>query len=179
MKNKAIFLDRDGTINVDVGYTHKVEDLRIIPRVIEGLKLLQKSKYSLIIITNQSGIGRGYFTEEDYHDFQRNLRQELNRQEIFITGEYFCPHQPKDNCNCRKPKTGMLEQAAKDFNLDLNKCWIIGDNFSDIQAGKNAECRTIHILTGKDYKESIQEADFAANNLIEVANCIIKEDENK
>ncbi|MCK4647414.1 HAD family hydrolase, partial [Candidatus Pacearchaeota archaeon] len=166
---------RDGTINEDYGDVYKIKDLRIIPKVVEGLEVLQEAGYKLIIITNQSGIGRGYYTEEDYHDFQLNLRQKLNKQGIFITGEYFCPHNLDDNCNCRKPKTGMLEQAANDFHLDLNKCWMIGDSASDIQTGKNAGCKTIHVLTGKDYKEPIKKAEFIANNLVEAANYILSQ----
>jgi len=175
MKNKAVFLDRDGTINIDFGYTHKIKDLEIFPNAMEGLKLLQDSGYKRIIITNQSGIARGYFTEEDYHTFMEEMYTRLGKEGINFNGEYFCPHHPDDNCNCRKPKTGMLEQAAKDFNLDLNTCWMIGDSVSDIQAGKNAYCRTIHVLTGKEYTEPIKKADFIANNLVDAANYILSQ----
>ena len=188
MANKAVFLDRDGTINVDVGYAHKLEELKIISGVIEGLKELQELDYKLIIVTNQAGIGRGYYTKEDYHDFQLKLRQELNKQGIFITEEYFCPHHPekgigeyKKNCNCRKPKTGMLEQASNDFNIDLTQSWLIGDKPGDIQAGNSAGCKTILVKTGKageDRHFSIAPT-FTAYNLLEAADYIIKEDENK
>ncbi len=180
MKNKAIFLDRDGTINVDVGYTHLVEDLRIIPGAIEGLKLLTKSDYSLIIVTNQSGIGRGMYKEQDYFDFRNFLSTIFSEAKIEITAEYFCPHHPekgvgkyKINCECRKPKTEMLERAAKDFNLDLKMCWMIGDTNKDIQAGKNAGCKTIHVLTGKVCQKPIMEAEYVAKNLLEAANYIL------
>lgn len=173
MKNKAIFLDRDGTINKDTGYPYKIKDLRIIPKVPEGLKLFEDRGYKLIIVTNQSGIRRGYFTKEDYYNFQSALRQRLNKNGIFITGEYFCPHVQEDNCNCRKPKTGMLEEAAKDFDLVLEESWMIGDKSSDIYAGKNAGCKTIYILTEKDNIEQIKNADFVAKNLLEAANYLL------
>jgi histidinol-phosphate phosphatase family protein len=171
MKNKAILLDRDGTINVDVGSPHKIEDLRIIPLAIEGLRFLQE-RFKLIIITNQSGIGRGYYTEEDYFAFRNEMYKELKEQGVTIDAEYFCPHTSKDNCDCRKPKTGMLEHAAKDFDLDLTQSWMIGDRLPDIKAGKNAGCRTIHVLTG-GYKESIKETDFTANNLLGASDYIL------
>jgi len=180
MKNKAVFLDRDGTINVDKGYTFKKEDLELIPRVVEGLKLLQEGGYKIIITTNQSGIARGYFTEEDYFAFREEMHKRLEEQGVSISAEYFCPHHSekgigkyKVDCNCRKPKTGMLEEAARDFNLNLKDCWIMGDHESDIQVGKNAECKTIHILTGH-VTIPIKEADFIARDMIEAAHYIIK-----
>jgi histidinol-phosphate phosphatase family protein len=176
MKNKAIFLDRDGTINVDKNYIYKAEDLEIIPHVVEGLKLLKQAGYKLIIVTNQSGIGRGYYTAEDYINFRNELLKRLNKRGVFLSGDYRCPHIEEDNCNCRKPKTGMLEEAARDFNLDLKECWMIGDSLSDIQAGKNAGCRTIHVLTGEH--EPISYADFVAINMIEAANYILNFEHN-
>jgi D,D-heptose 1,7-bisphosphate phosphatase len=172
MINKAIFLDRDGTINVDKGYIHKIEDLEILPNVIEGLKKLYGFGYKLIIITNQSGIGRGYYTEENYFALRDEMHKRLKNQGVLIIAEYFCPHNPEDNCKCRKPKTGMLEQAAKDFNLDLKECWMIGDKSLDIAAGKNAGCRTIHILTGH-ITSPLKEANFFTKDMIEAADYIL------
>jgi len=178
--SKAIFLDRDGTINIDKCYVHKIEDLEFLPNAIEGLKKLQR-EYKLIIITNQSGIARGFYTEKDYFTFRDEMHKKLRERGILITAEYFCPHHPKGiiekykvYCNCRKPKIGMLEQAVKDFNLNLNECWMIGDNISDIGAGKNASCRTIHVLTGEQ-KEPIVYANFVAKDLIEVADYILND----
>lgn len=176
--NKAIFLDRDGTINKNKeGYIHKLTDLKLIFGVIEGLKIMKKEGYKLIIITNQSGIGRGYYTEQDYFCFREELHKILAKKDILIDAEYFCPHHKEAknkygmDCNCRKPKIGMLEQAAREFDLSLKDCWMIGDNISDIQAGKNANCKTIHVLTGEcNY---INYADFTAKNLIEAANYIV------
>ncbi|VVB83103.1 Histidine biosynthesis bifunctional protein HisB [uncultured archaeon] len=169
--NKAIFLDRDGTINEDKGYTNKIEYLEFTDSAILGLQKMLRLDYKFIIITNQSGIARGRFTEKDYFSFRDEMHKRLSENGIIITAEYFCPHHPqgkikkyKMNCNCRKPKIGMLEQAAKDFELDFKKCWMIGDMPSDILAGKTAGCRTIQVLTGKEKIES-PEADFLAYNL--------------
>ena len=113
------------------------------------------------------------------------MHGKLKERGILIFAEYFCPHHPErgvgkylSNCNCRKPKTGMFETAAKEFNLDLNDCWMIGDKLSDIEAGKNAGCKTIHVLTGVE-KNPIKSADFVAKNLIDAANFIISKDKNK
>ncbi len=172
--NRAIFLDRDGTINEDSGYTNKIEDLEFIDDAILGLQRMRHLNYKFIIITNQAGIAKGKYTEEEYFTFRDEMHKRLKNipNQIQIDAEYFCPHHPegiiqkyKIDCNCRKPKTGMLEQAAKDFNLDLKKCWMIGDMPSDIIAGKNAGCRTIQVLTGKEKDESF-EADFLAYSLL-------------
>jgi len=166
MGNKAIFLDRDGTINIDKGYVYKPEDLKFLPGAINGLRKLQE-EYKLIIITNQSGIGRGYYSKDDYFNFRDYMHKKLRKHGISITAEYFCPHNPEDNCNCRKPKTGMLEQAANGFDLNLKECWMIGDSSKDIQAGKNAGCKTIRVLTGEE--NQIDYADFVARDLTEAA----------
>jgi D-glycero-D-manno-heptose 1,7-bisphosphate phosphatase len=169
--NKAIFLDRDGTINEDTGYTYKIEDLEFVNSAIIGLERMQKMGYGLIIITNQAGLAKGKFIEEDYFTFRNEMHKRLKENGIIINAEYFCPHHPegtiekyKINCNCRKPKTGMLEQAARDFDLDLKNCWMIGDTHSDILAGKNAGCRTIQVMTRKENIES-PEANFLAYDL--------------
>jgi histidinol-phosphate phosphatase family protein len=176
MTNKAIFLDRDGTINVDKNHTYKIENLEIISGVVEGLKRLQE-EYPLIVITNQSGIARGLYTKEDYFVFRNEMHKRLKNQGIFITAEYFCPHNQGENCNCRKPQTGMLEEAAKNFNLNLKECWIIGDRLCDIQAGKNAGCRTIHVLTGP-IANPLKEADFVAEDMIKSVDYILDFEHN-
>ena len=150
---KVVFLDRDGTLNFDNGHTHKISDFKLIDGVNEALKNLQDNGYKLIIVTNQAGIGRGLFSEEDYLKFRNYMHGKLKERGILIFAEYFCPHHPErgvgkylSNCNCRKPKTGMFETAAKEFNLDLNDCWMIGDKLSDIEAGKNAGCKQFMFL---------------------------------
>ena len=145
--NKAIFLDRDGTLNKDSGYVHKIEDFELLPGVIEGLKLLQH-EFIFIIITNQSGIGRGYYTEDDFQAFNNHLLKDLAKEGIQIKKTYFCPHKKEENCVCRKPKTKFINQAISEFNIDLKKSWMIGDHPSDVQLGTNAGCSTVFLLTG-------------------------------
>ncbi len=177
--NKMIFLDRDGTITNSGDHIYKIKDLKFVSKVIEGLRKLQKEGYKFIVITNQAGIGRGLYSEKDYFTFRNEVHKQLKEQGIIITAEYFCPHHPEKgigeyriDCNCRKPKTGLLEQAAKDFNLNLKECWVVGDQIWDVDAGKNAGCRTIHVLTGEK-REPISYADFVAKDLIEAADYIL------
>lgn len=181
MMNEAILLDRDGTITKAGDHIHKIEDLEFIPNAIEGLKRLQEFGYKLIIITNQAGIGRGFYTEGDYIQFRDEMHRRLALEGIFITAEYFCPHhlekgigKYKTDCNCRKPKTGMLEKASREFDLNLKECWTIGDDLWDILAGKRIGTRTIHVLTG-EYKLPINYADFIAIDLADAADYIIKD----
>jgi len=170
--NKAIFLDRDGTITESGDHLSRLEDMEFIDSAMAGLRRMQSFGYPLIIVTNQAGIAKGIFKEEDYFSFRNEMHKQLQENGIIINAEYFCPHhiegtveKYKIDCNCRKPKTGMLEQAAKDFNLDLKQCWMIGDALSDIQAGKSAGCKTIQVLSGEGKKE-LDEADFIAYELV-------------
>lgn len=145
---KAVFLDRDGVINIDKNYVHKIEDFEFCDGVFEALRHFQKLGYLLIIVTNQSGIGRGYYAEQDFQILSDWMQKELLHVGVKIDAIYHCPHTPDANCTCRKPKSGMLEEAIKDFNIDVNQSWMIGDKPSDIEAAQNAGiCRTI--LLGK------------------------------
>jgi len=146
-KLKAILLDRDGTLIEDKNYAFKIEDLEILPGVIEGLKILQK-EYIFVIVTNQSGIGRGYYTLEDFHNFNNYLIELLNRENIKILKTYYCPHLREDKCECRKPKTKFIDEIIKDFNVNIKESWMMGDHPSDIQFGMNAGCGTVFLTTG-------------------------------
>nr|WP_281950382.1 D-glycero-beta-D-manno-heptose 1,7-bisphosphate 7-phosphatase [Nitrosophilus kaiyonis] len=136
--NRAIFLDRDGVINVDKGYVHKIEDFEFTTGTIKALKYFQSLGYLLIIVTNQSGIGRGYYTKKDFYKLTSWMKNRLKADGIEIKEVYFCPHSPEENCKCRKPEPGMILKAAKDFDIDLKKSWMIGDKISDIKAAKRA-----------------------------------------
>jgi D-glycero-D-manno-heptose 1,7-bisphosphate phosphatase len=174
--SKAIFLDRDGVLNYDPGYVHKIEDFKLLPGVIEGLKLLKGFKF--IIITNQSGIGRGYYTEEHFHEFNDHLVAELSKNGIKIEQTYFCPHHPDHKCDCRKPSTKLLKQAAEEFDIDLDQSWVIGDHPHDVKMGKVAGCKAIYMLTGHGEKHRAElgdiEPDFTAKNFLEAVNFILK-----
>lgn len=146
--NKAVFLDRDGTINVEKHYLHKIEDFDFLPGVIEGLKLLQDAGYFLIVITNQSGIGRGYYTEDDFLKLNDWMTEILKENGIKISKVYYCPHLPdakiekyRVECECRKPKLGMYEAAIKEFDIDLNHSWAIGDKIRDLAICEKTGCR--------------------------------------
>lgn len=149
--SKAIFLDRDGVINEDPGYVHKIKDLKFYPGIFKALNLLKK-EFIFIIITNQSGIGRGYYTEDDFHKFNSKVVNELKKQKIEIKKTYYCPHHPDEKCSCRKPNISSIKQAEKEFNIGLKSSWVIGDHPHDIEMGKNAGCSSIYLLTGHGVK---------------------------
>lgn len=152
-QNKAVFLDRDGTINVEIEYLHEPSKFRFIRRVPQALMLLKKAGYLLIIITNQGAIGKGMYTIRDMeltHEFMIN---KLIKKNIRLDGIEYCPHKEEDNCECRKPKSGMLFNAAKKFNIDLSASWMVGDKLSDIIAGDKAGTKTILVLTGYGKRE--------------------------
>ena len=181
-KNKAVFLDRDGTLNHDEGYVFKVEDFELLPGVIEGLKRLSED-FTLFIITNQPGIGKNYYTEEDLHKFNRRLEEELGKEGIEIKKIYFCPHTSEDNCDCRKPNTKNIKKAKEEFDIDLSRSWMIGDHPSDALLGIRAGCRTVYLLTGHGRNHADQlaekgiEPEFIANNFIEAAEYIVENSE--
>ena len=137
--NKAIFLDRDGTINVDKGYVYKSEDFEFIDRVPEAIKIMNDLGYLVIVITNQSGIVRGYYSIDDVNRLHKYIDLELSKYNAHIDAYYYCPHHPDfgEVCYCRKPKTGLIEQAVKDFNIDISKSWMVGDKESDMQCADN------------------------------------------
>lgn len=136
--NKAVFLDRDGVINFDYGYIGTIDRFKIIPGVVESLKIFQLHKYLIIIITNQSGIGRRYFSITDYEKVNKHMKKIFSDNKVYITDVFHCPHVPEDNCFCRKPKPGMLIDAIKRYKIDVNKSILFGDHVRDILAGINA-----------------------------------------
>lgn len=146
---KAIFLDRDGTLVEDKGYVHKIEDFKIYPDVVRGLKLL-KNDYIFFIITNQPGIGKGMYTVEDFYKFNNHLVKELEKRGIIIERTYFCPH--VDGCDCKKPSTKFIKEIVAEFPVDLTCSWVVGDHPSDVIMGKNAGCKTAYLLTGHGAK---------------------------
>lgn len=171
----GVFCDRDGVIIEDIGFHYKIEDFKLVKNAIEGLKLLKG--YMLFIVTNQSGVGRGYYKLEDFENFNNHLIKELKKHSIKIEKTYCCPHKPEDNCECRKPKTKFLKDAAKEFNIDLEKSFVVGDKKIDIEMGRKAGCKPILVLTGNGTKEKENaKADYVAKDLLDAARWIIKND---
>jgi D-glycero-D-manno-heptose 1,7-bisphosphate phosphatase len=140
MKNKikAAFLDRDGVINIDKNYVYKIDDFEFKEGIFELLKLLQDKGFTLFVVTNQSGIGRGYYTLDDFKKLTDYMINELKKRGFEIKEVAFCPHHPDVECYCRKPNPGMILNLAKKYNIDLKNSILIGDKQSDIEAGKNA-----------------------------------------
>ncbi len=158
--NKAVFIDRDGTLMKDVRYCSKVEDIQLLPEVEELSRL---ADYKLIIITNQSGIARGLFTSGMLDDIHRKLRKELRKLGIEIDLVLYCPHHPDDNCLCRKPGTQLYQMAAEYYGLDLPSCIVVGDSYHDIDASKAIHAKSIQVLTGLD--KTVCKADYVTGGM--------------
>lgn len=143
--NKAAFFDRDGTINVEKNYLYKIEDFEFIEGVPELIKKYCDEGYLIIVVTNQAGIARGYYTEEDMHKLHEYINERLKMYGAHIDAFYFCPHHPDitGECDCRKPNTGMIEQAIKDYNIDVRQSVLYGDKVWDIEAGEKCGIRGI------------------------------------
>ena len=139
-KNRALFLDRDGTINVEKNYVYKIKDFEFIEGIFNIIKYYQKRGFLIFILTNQAGIARGYYTENDFQKLTQWMVKQFKKRGINITKVYHCPHHPNftGECNCRKPKPGMILQAIKEYNIDPAQSVLIGDKKSDIIAGINA-----------------------------------------
>lgn len=182
-KQKAIFLDRDGTINVYKGFINSHEQIELLPKVSEAISKINQSEYLAIIISNQPVIARGEATFEQVDDTFNKIETLLGQYGVYIDGIYYCPHHPhkgfdgeipelKFDCDCRKPKIGMLKGAEKDFNLDLSKCVMIGDTELDILTGKNANIPTVRVTTG-DNKQSTVAPDYTALNLLDAVEWVL------
>lgn len=154
MKNKAIFIDRDGTINIDFHYIGDPELFQMYPGVVEGVRRLKDEGYLVIVITNQSGIARGYFTEEDLKRVHQKMEEEFASSGVRLDGIYYCPHHPDDNCLCRKPNTALFEQAIKEHDIDTSKSFMIGDKDLDVAAGKKIGLKTI-LINELDIRENL------------------------
>lgn len=135
---KVAFLDRDGVVNKDTGYVYKVEDFTFVDGCIDALKTFQEKEYKIIIVTNQSGIGRGYYTEADHQKLTHWYCRQLLDQGVTVTDVFHCPHMPDDHCGCRKPKNGLFLQAAEKYAIDFSNSFMAGDKLSDLKAGHAA-----------------------------------------
>ncbi len=166
IKKKAVFIDRDGVINVEKNYLYKIEEFQFIDGVFESLKYLQNQGYQLFIITNQSGIGRGYYTQEDFDILTSWMLKQFENNDIKIAQVEFCPHTPEENCNCRKPRTLMIDNILNSHNIDLENSWLIGDKRSDIECAKNANIQnTIQVQSGHDFEPKDSSANFVITSI--------------
>ena len=184
MKKIAVFLDRDGTINEDVGYPSSFDQIRIYPFSYEAIRKINQAGLIAIIVTNQSGVSRGFFTEEDLLKIHEKLQEVFNHHGAYFDAIYYCPHysnNPSKTCKCRKPLPGMAEKASKEFNIDLKKSYMIGDKKEDILFGLNIGAKSILVLTGFgksasfQLKESGISPSYIAENLLDAVNWILND----
>lgn len=181
-KRFAVFLDRDGVINVEVLYLHRLKDLKILPGIPAAIKLLNQFKIPAIVITNQPVVARGWLTEASLERIHQKIEKILAKKGSRINRFYFCPHHPQADlpryrivCDCRKPATKLFEKAANDFKIDLEQSYCIGDSFRDIEAGKKVGCTTIFVRTGGgDIRES--KPDYFFPDLLEAIKFILKKE---
>jgi len=156
MNNKAVFLDRDGTINIDTHYLHDPARFVMYPGVGNGVRLLQDHGFKIIVITNQSGIGRGYFSEKQLFAVHEKMNDLFRQFGVSLAGIYYCPHHPDDHCTCRKPQTGLFEKAVLQHGIDVSQSFMVGDKLLDIEAGKKIGAKTILIPEPLEREQLLQ-----------------------
>jgi histidinol-phosphate phosphatase family protein len=181
----TVFLDRDGTLNHDTGYITSPKELDLFPGVVEAIAKLKQRESRVILITNQSGIARGFMTEEDLHLVHRKLEDELAVKGGSLDGIYFCSHHPDDACQCRKPKSGLIQQAAKELDLNLSRSYYVGDKVIDMQLANTVGSKAVLVMTSEYSQKAIwamkqQEIQVAyvAQNFSEAVNWIIQDASN-
>ncbi|MFA5336183.1 MAG: HAD-IIIA family hydrolase [Candidatus Omnitrophota bacterium] len=191
MQHKVIFLDRDGVINVDPEfineymYVTKWEEFKFIPRVKRAIKRLTDNGYSIYVISNQAGIGKGYFTKKALSDITGKMQAEIEKAGGRIAGAYYCPHRKEQKCACRKPKTGLFKKALKNGKIDFKGTYFIGDNIRDVVAGQAIGCRTILVLSGKTSRADVRGAkwearpDFIKRDLYEAVELVLRRDKKR
>jgi histidinol-phosphate phosphatase family protein len=189
-ENRAIFLDRDGTINYEnLPYTWKPEHFRFLPGAIEAMGRLAKTDYRIVIVTNQGGVARGLYNEEDVKRINGIMISELKRHGVGVHGVYYCPHTPSGTvkeysiiCECKKPGVRLFQEAAKEFSIDIGKSWVVGDSFTDIGAGKKLGCRTILVKTSS-VREAFEKGaalgpDYIADDLYMAVDIILQHEDS-
>jgi D-glycero-D-manno-heptose 1,7-bisphosphate phosphatase len=182
--NRAVFLDRDGTINIEKEYLYRTEDFEFIPGVPDAICRLNQAGYFVVVVTNQSGVARGYYTEEDVENLHRHIASELEKSGARVDAWLYCPHHPDGRgsyalpCSCRKPLPGMLTEAARRYDLDLQNSVMIGDKYVDVAAGQAAGCRTILVRTGYGTEEEqlISSASTVYDSLSDAVESLISAD---
>jgi histidinol-phosphate phosphatase family protein len=148
MSRPAVFLDRDGTLIEDRGYAHRLSDCVPLPGAHEAVRELRTAGFAVIVVSNQSGVGRGLFSQRELDAFETHLRAEFAARGAPLDALYSCPHTPEAGCDCRKPATGMLERARREHGVDLLRSWVVGDKAIDVELARRAGCRAIHVQSG-------------------------------
>ena len=183
----AVFLDRDGTINEEMGYINHVDRFVLLPSAAAAIRSINESGLKAVVVTNQSGVARGYFPKELIDQVHQKMRDLLEEEGAFLNGIYSCTHSPLSKgepggCGCRKPKIGLMKQAAQELNLDLEKSYVVGDRFKDVEMARNAGAKAILVLTGYGKGEleflgpsSKVQADFVAEDLAEAVEWILSD----
>jgi len=182
--SKAVFLDRDGVINrkpPEGDYVTRWEDFHVLPGVVEGVALLNRAGFAVIVVTNQRCIAKGLMTMAELENMHRRMTELLAGAGAIIDGTFYCPHEIEPVCECRKPAPGMLLNAARLHRIDLSASWMIGDSDIDIEAGKNAGCKTVRLVAGDEAPDkaprvstSTTSADITARSFLEAIRCIFK-----
>jgi D-glycero-D-manno-heptose 1,7-bisphosphate phosphatase len=190
MNRPALFMDRDGTISEEVGYVNHPSRFRIFPYTAEAIKLLNDSAWLAIVVTNQAGVARGYFSEDVIVKIHEQLRRDLKNASANLDAIYYCAHHPsvgeppyRLDCDCRKPRPGLIERAAADFEIDLERSWMVGDRYGDIELAQNAALHSAFVLSGYgrgewEYQRGSWklEPEVVAENLLEAVKTIVERD---
>ena len=175
MSIKTIFLDRDGVINKDTNYLYKIEDFEFINGIFKTCQYLLSIDYKIVVVTNQSGIARGYFSEKDFHNITQWMLSQFTLNGVSILDVLHCPHSPNSNCNCRKPMPGMFIKAKNKYNIDFERSWMIGDSERDIKAANLAGVKnTILFKTGDKVNEKTSNANFILDSIEQTKNIILE-----
>ncbi len=175
MGKRFVLLDRDGTIIVDKHYLHDPDGVELLPGALAGLKKIQAMGFGLAVLTNQSGVGRGYYSDADVHACNRRMVEMLGAEGVSVAAVYYCPHAPEEECGCRKPETGLMDQAAEHLGFDPAEAFMIGDKLADMGVGRKSGATTILVRTGKGAAEEakcIGLADHVVDDLKEAAGII-------
>ena len=178
----AVFLDRDGTVAEEVGYLNHASRFRMFPFVAAAIHRLNEAELPVVVVSNQSGVGRGYFPESLVHSVNEMMKRELTAAGARIDAIYYCPHTSADHCDCRKPKTGLLERAAREHSLELGRSFVVGDRYGDIELARSVRARGILVRTGYGEGELAwhsakwpTQPDFVAEDLSKAADWILRQ----